>query len=695
MRCASPRGRARCASALTGFPDWPLPSQGLALARAATAHSVRAVRGASARRRLGRVPARPARHRTSRCCGSRSGWRSSKAGGSIRPACRSHNLIHVEARDARDALWAMEEGVRCAALSAVIGEIWGDPAGARLHRDAAARGRVGAERRRLLAGAARRHRELERRADALADRERAVAAPIRSTRARRARRRGTPSCSARGARRRGGGASRMKRMLSIWLPGLAIERWAKSAATYAPDAPVVLTVEGAHGLIIHAVTKAAAERGARPGARLTDARALDPALVAVPADPDGRCRAAAAARAMGRALVAVGRGRWADGLRLDVSGVAHLFGGERGWSRISAAFAGPASRRASRLRRPRRRHGRWRAITLAPCGGGSVCANRRRGISGHSPSTLRCRLSRWQTRLTTAPRRRAAARSDTVRTLERLGLQDHRRAARHAAAGAGAAVPRGATDVVDALDRMLGRKPEPLTAAPDDPPPRAALRLEEPATHPEAAGQALERLIPGLVRQLRGAASRRAAAVAAPAIGSTAASPSPRSRPRLRAASPKHLQRLLAETRRRRSNPEFGFDAFALTADWTEPLGAAQDSLVEEPRGERDVARLVDRLTVKLGPRAVRRPRADESHVPERASGWVAAVLLPCICGGGSARSAAEGSPRTQPLRRLPLPSQAEGRRPPTPARPARSDRRDLCHARRHAAAVRVAARGA
>jgi protein ImuA len=37
------------------------------------------------------------------------------------------HLIHVEARDARDALWAMEEGLRCPSLSAVIGEIWGDP----------------------------------------------------------------------------------------------------------------------------------------------------------------------------------------------------------------------------------------------------------------------------------------------------------------------------------------------------------------------------------------------------------------------------------------------------------------------------------------------------------------------------------------------------------------------------------------
>ncbi len=37
-------------------------------------------------------------------------------------------LIHVEARDARAALWAMEEGLRCAALSLVVGEVWGDPA---------------------------------------------------------------------------------------------------------------------------------------------------------------------------------------------------------------------------------------------------------------------------------------------------------------------------------------------------------------------------------------------------------------------------------------------------------------------------------------------------------------------------------------------------------------------------------------
>ena len=43
------------------------------------------------------------------------------------PGLPSQHLIHVEARDAKDALWAMEEGLRCSALSCVIGEFWGDP----------------------------------------------------------------------------------------------------------------------------------------------------------------------------------------------------------------------------------------------------------------------------------------------------------------------------------------------------------------------------------------------------------------------------------------------------------------------------------------------------------------------------------------------------------------------------------------
>jgi protein ImuA len=52
-------------------------------------------------------------------------------GGRVHPAGLGPlgaGLIHVEARDAGSALGAMEEGLRCPALSAVVGELWGDPA---------------------------------------------------------------------------------------------------------------------------------------------------------------------------------------------------------------------------------------------------------------------------------------------------------------------------------------------------------------------------------------------------------------------------------------------------------------------------------------------------------------------------------------------------------------------------------------
>jgi protein ImuB len=174
---------------------------------------------------------------------------------------------------------------------------------------------------------------------------------------------------------------------------------------------------------------------------------------------------------------------------------------------------------------------------------------------------------------------------------------------------------------------MLGRKPEPLTAAPADPPPRALLKLEEPANHPEAASQALERLIPPLVHQLqeRHLGARRLSLAGYRVDGSVAMASVATA---IASREPQHLQRLLAD-KAAALDPEFGFDAFALSADWTESLNAAQDSLVEEPSGTRELARLIDRLTVKLGPNCVRRPQHFESHLPERASGWVGAINPP------------------------------------------------------------------
>ena len=231
------------------------------------------------------------------------------------------------------------------------------------------------------------------------------------------------------------------------------------------------------------MTKTAAECGARPGARLTDARALDPSLVAVPADPEGD--AALVQR------LAKWAGRWSplvevdgDGLRLDVTGVAHLFGGERGLVRdVERRFA--MLRFSTRVAIAPTATAAWALAHYAPC----IC-------DGGAAARL-------------APLHVSALRldPDTVRTLERLGLKT---------IGALLDMPRlalarrfrGVADVVDALDRALGRKPEPLTAAPSAPTLREIIKLEEPATHPEAAPQALERLIPDLVRRQAAVADR-------------------------------------------------------------------------------------------------------------------------------------------------------------------------------------------
>ncbi len=415
-----------------------------------------------------------------------------------------------------------------------------------------------------------------------------------------------------------------QRIASIWLPSIAIERWAKNSGL-APDSPVVLTVEGPHGLLIHAVTKAAADRGARPGARLTDARALDPALIAVAADPVGD---AALVERLARWA-----GRWsplvevdgADGLRLDVSGVAHLFGGEQGLvrdvrrcfarvgltTRIAIAPTAAAAWALARFSPSPLQRGRVdaRADASGERGGGRQGPLSPTPLPPMGERGLAAKL---------APLHASALRldPDTVRTLERLGLKT---------IGALVKMPRlalarrfrGGEDVVDALDRMPGRTPEPLTAAP----------VDQPATHPEAASQALEQLVPMLVGRLeqRRLGARRLSLTGYRVDGSVGVASVATAIP---SREPKHLQRLLAD-KTASLDPEFGFDAFALTAEWTEELGAAQDSLVEEPSGERELARLIDRLTVKLGPGAVRRPQAEESHLPERASGWVAAIDPP------------------------------------------------------------------
>ena len=388
------------------------------------------------------------------------------------------------------------------------------------------------------------------------------------------------------------------------MPNLAIERWTNLADR--PDSErVALIEEGPHGQLIAAVTEAARAAGARPGMRLTDARSLDPGLVAVAADAADDCDL------LDR--LARWSSRWsplvevdgADGIRLDASGVAHLFGGEAGLLRdIETRFAAL---------------GLTVRVAVAGTAGAAW------GLARFQQRALTPTLSREREREQLAPLPIAALRlpAGVIRTLQRLGLKT---------VGALAGVPRRslarrfreADNPLDALDRMLGRTPEPLSATPVDPPPRALLRLAEPVADPSAAAQALALLVPDLAKQLeaRRLGVRRLVLAGYRVDGEVQVADAACAIPTREAA---HLLRLLKD-KTDTLDPGFGFDAFALEASWSEALESGQDGLVGGPPPALEVARLVDRLSVKLGADKVRRPVARASHVPERASGWINAT---------------------------------------------------------------------
>ncbi|MEO1489151.1 MAG: DNA polymerase Y family protein, partial [Pseudomonadota bacterium] len=131
--------------------------------------------------------------------------------------------------------------------------------------------------------------------------------------------------------------------MAIWCAQLSVDRWRLQEGVKAGEGvdaePVALITETAHGPRISSVNAAASDAGAQPGTMLADARTLCPAIRAVPADPAGDLDFLE--------KLAVWAQRWGpwsaldppDGVLVDVSAVAHLFGGEaRLLSDVEAAF---------------------------------------------------------------------------------------------------------------------------------------------------------------------------------------------------------------------------------------------------------------------------------------------------------------------------------------------------------------------
>src|SRR6185312_547598 len=331
--------------------------------------------------------------------------------------------------------------------------------------------------------------------------------------------------------------SRSQRMLSLWLSRFATDRIRRSREIAAP-----LAVYGRRGNadVLTAVDGAAARIGLTPGLALTQARAMHPALEAVPEDANADTTLLACDAP--------------DGLLMDITGCAHLYGGE-------AALIADVSARLDRA-------GFAFAIAVAGATGAAHAAARYGAHGSHANGDERKVLS---------PLPLAALRlpPDTVASLARVGLKR---------VGDIIDLPRSPITarfggaVVRQLDRALALEDEPLSPRLPVAPYAAEQRFAEPIAREEDVLAVTERLAQRLKAALerRGDGARRIELTLFRTDGALRRIAAGTSRPMRDAAEIRALftERLAALSDA--LDPGFGFDMARLSVLTAEPCAPEQ-----------------------------------------------------------------------------------------------------------------------
>ncbi len=394
-----------------------------------------------------------------------------------------------------------------------------------------------------------------------------------------------------------------RRIVSIWFPHFAIQRWRRrhpEKAKADDDRPIVLAREAAHGPVIHDMNRAAAKLGLRREARVTDMRTLVPHLRVEDAALEKDEADLTALAHWARRWCPWTRGDGAEGLLLDTTGSDHLHGGEATMlADMTEAFA------------------RAGLTTRSACAStvGAAWALARQGGTGMRISTPESLTND----LAPLPVVALRLKPETVSLLDRLGLKT---------IGALAAVPREALvrrfrqiEVTEAnpvrrLDQAMGCLPEPLLPVAEHQPLRAYRRMMEPVLTLEGLKHVLEVLADDLcalmnalqkgIRHLRFTGYR----VDGLPVSVDAATSLP-------SRDPAHLTRLF-DNRLEALDAGFGIEAATLDALGHEAMSGVQDRLGGEARNDLAFQQLVDCLTARLGSNAVMVPVLQSSHIPER-----------------------------------------------------------------------------
>jgi protein ImuB len=437
------------------------------------------------------------------------------------------------------------------------------------------------------------------------------------------------------------------RIVSVWLPRwpilrfLAAQRRNPSCEPVDSKRPIVLAVDASGGPRLAALNEAAESEGLEAGDLLADARAKAETLQVRNAD-----RTADDAALHRLALWATrytpivspwGEENGADGFFLDVTGSAHLFGGEE-------ALLADLLQRLRRFDLPAK-------LAIAGTAGAAWALSR-----FHPARTIILPPGQEASALASLPIAALRLTPDTRTTLRRLGFKrigtliDKPRAPFAA---------RFQAELLQRLDQAFGRAPEPLPLIAPLPVYQSRRHLLEPIVTQEAivavAHRLMQDLVDPLVRDNVGARSLRLMLyrldVDMTAIDIGLAMPT---------QNAAHISRLIglkleriAESFDAHFTYGFGFETLDLSVTVAERIEQRQIeiSAISDTSEERRCATLLDSLVQRLGAGSVRRLKPVASHLPERAE---------ALCAATDETATWVGKDRTRPLFLFPRAEPAE-----------------------------------
>jgi protein ImuB len=429
-----------------------------------------------------------------------------------------------------------------------------------------------------------------------------------------------------------------RRILALWLPRLPTDRLIRKAASpfnvSLGSGPLVISGRSGNALHIHALEARAQRLGLHKGQPLANARAMVQPLTVMAADERADAKFLDGIADWCDRFTPLVSLDCPDGLLLDITGAAHLFGGE-----------------AAMLSLVVRRIGEQGLAVQGAIAGTSLAA---RALARYAPRSI------------VAPGGEPVAMASLP--ISALECDDkHLRALRHAGLKTiGMVAQRLHSELTERMGRgfvtrlriLLGEQEQPLTPRRALPDLMAEQRFAEPIVTQDTITASLLSLTQSLagVLEREGRGVRVLEAAFFRADGQVDRIAIKMGEP-LR--DPAIMLRLLRQKLDALADPldaGFGFDVIRLEALLAEETNPATISFDANENARRQIAFLVDRLSVRFGEHRVQRFVPQDTHIPE-----AAAVAVPAQdrdFTGIWALKRQAGDPPRRPLRLLERPEE-------------------------------------